>query len=80
MVPKLDIQAEEPVEVRVCKLATGVRDARTKMARIQQELNLQILELQLRAQPSTPLQFKEQHTTVVRIAIVAVDSAVADYT
>lgn len=45
MVLELDIQAEEPVEACVRKLATGVHDAQTEMARIQLELNLQIIEL-----------------------------------
>lgn len=40
MVPKFAIPKEEPVEVRVCNLATGVRNACTKMARVQLELNL----------------------------------------
>ena len=49
MVPELAIPKEEPVEVHVLKLATGVRDARTKMDSIQLELNLQITKLQLKA-------------------------------
>lgn len=40
MVSELDIQAEEPFEARVCKLAIGVRDTQIEMARIQLELNL----------------------------------------
>lgn len=47
MVPPLAI------EVHICKLDTGVRNARTKMVRVQLELNLQIIDLQLKAQPST---------------------------
>lgn len=34
MAPELAISVEEPVEVCICKLATGVGDARTKMARV----------------------------------------------
>ena len=49
MVPELAIPEEESVEVRIRKLATGVRNTWTKMARVQLELNLQITELQLRA-------------------------------
>lgn len=40
MVPELTIQAEEPVEAGVRKLATGVCDARVEMARVQLEMNL----------------------------------------
>ncbi len=40
MVPELAIIEEEPVEVCVFRLATGVHDAQTEMARVQLELNL----------------------------------------
>ena len=43
------------------------------------DLNLQTVELQLRTQPSTPSEVREQRTTVVITAIAAVDSAVAYY-
>jgi len=46
MVPELAILEEELVEVCIHKLATGVHDTRTKMVRVQLELNLQITELQ----------------------------------
>ena len=45
MVPELAILEEEPVKVRVRKLATKMRDARTEMVRVQLELNLKITEL-----------------------------------
>ena len=40
MVPELAIPKEEPFEVCVCKLATGVHDARIEMSRVKLELNL----------------------------------------
>lgn len=49
------------------------------MAQVQLEFNLQITELQLRAQTSTMPEVKEQQVTVVIEAVVAVDSVVADY-
>lgn len=44
IVPKLAFPKEEPVNVCICKLATGVRDPCTEMARVQLKLNLQITE------------------------------------
>jgi len=76
----LAIPEEELVEVRTCKLATAVRDTQTKMAQVQLELNLQIKECQLRAQPSTPPEVKEQWVTAVTKAVVAVENAVVDCT
>lgn len=51
MVSELAIQVEEPMEVCVRKLATGVSDTRVEMGRVQLELNLQITEPQLKTQP-----------------------------
>ena len=76
----LAIHEEEPIEVLFRKLDTGVRDARIELAKVQLELNLQITDLQLKAQLSTPPEVKKQHATVVTEAIVAVDNAVAGYT
>ena len=70
----------EPVEVCIHKLATRVRDTRTKMARVQLELNLQIPELQLRAQGSTLPEVKEQQVAIVTEAVAAVENVVADCT
>ena len=42
MVPELAITKEEPVEVRIRKLAMRVNDTCAEMARVQLELNLQI--------------------------------------
>lgn len=65
------------MEARVRKLATGVHDTRAEMARVQLELNLQIAELQLKAQPSTSPEVREQRITAVTTMIVEIDSEVA---
>lgn len=39
MVPELAILEEEPIEVRICKLAMGVRDTQSEIAWVQMELN-----------------------------------------
>ena len=49
------------------------------MVQVQLELDFLITELQLRAQPSTLSEVREQRTTTVTTTIVVVDSAVADY-
>ncbi len=59
MVPKLAIPEDAEVDEQVYKLAIGVRDARTELAKVQLELNLQIVELQLKAQPSNLTKVKE---------------------
>ena len=45
MVPELAVPEEEPVEVYIYKLATGVHDTRTETVWVQLELNLQITKL-----------------------------------
>ena len=80
MVPELAIPEGEPIEVPVRKLAIGVRDDCIKLAKVQLELSLQIVDLQWKAQPSTLPEVKEQHATIVTEAIAVVDSAVAGCT
>lgn len=48
-VPELHIPKEVPLEVNIRKMATSVRDAKTKVARDQFELNLKIIELELKS-------------------------------
>ena len=78
MVPELAIPTEESVKARVHNLAAGVCDEREEMARVQLELNLQIAELYLKAQPSTPPKIKEQRTNTVTTTTSVVDNIVAN--
>ena len=48
--------------------------------RVQLELNLQIAELRLKAQPSTPLEVREQHVSVIQIGLEEIGRAVQDCT
>lgn len=80
MVLEMAIQVEEPVEARDRKLATGMCKVNEEMARVQLELNLQIVELQLKAQSSTPLEVKDQRASTITIVIPKVNSAMKDYT
>lgn len=80
MVPELAIQVEEPVEVCVQKLVARVYEVKEEMAMVLLKLNLQIDELQLKAQPSTLPEVKEQHTSTITTTIAKVNSATTDYT
>lgn len=80
MVPELAIQKEEPVEIHIHKLATGVRDTQTEMVRVYLELNLQIIELHLSAQPPSPPEVKEHRVNAITEIVTVVESAVTDYT
>lgn len=80
MVPELSIPKDAEANEQVYKLTTRVHDACIELAKVQLELNLQIADLQLKAQPSTPSEVKEQCATTVRETIAVVDSAVADCT
>lgn len=50
------------------------------MAKFQLELNLQIVELQLKAQPSTPPEMKEQRSNTITAGTIEINSAVMDCT
>lgn len=80
MVPELAILEGELVKVSIHKLAIWMHNARIEMVRVQLELNLEITELQVKAQPSTLSEVKDQRANTVIEAIAMVDSAVADYT
>lgn len=56
---ELHIPEEAPVEANIQKLDAGVRDSKTEMAKAQFELNLKIIDLELKTQPSTPPEVKE---------------------
>jgi len=50
------------------------------MAKVQLELNLQIIELWLKAQPSTPLAIREQRASAITSGLEEISSAVRDCT
>ncbi len=78
IVPKLHIPQEVSVETKISKLATVVRDTKMEVAMVQFELNLKITKLQLKLQPSTPLEVREQCKAPVKDGIVVVDATVVD--
>jgi len=77
---ELDIPDDEPVDVWIQKLTARVRNARIELAKVQFDLNLNIAELQLKAQPSTPLEVREKHKRDVEDAIVVVNNSVKECT
>lgn len=48
-IPKMHIPEKASLEENIQKFATGVNNARTKMANVQFELNLKITELELKS-------------------------------
>lgn len=59
--------------IRVCK-------AREEMTKVQLELNLQIIELWLKVQISTPLEIREQRASVVAAGLEEIGGVVRDCT
>lgn len=77
---KLAIPADIPVEAHIHRLAAGVREARELMKNVQLELNLQIVELHLKPQPSTPPEVREQRANAITTRLDEISSAVWDCT
>jgi len=75
-VPELDIQEDAPMDEWIQKLVVGVHKSRSKLSKVQLELNINITEFALRDQPSTPLKLKEQCEVAIKDIIATVDSAV----
>jgi len=55
-VPELHILDDAQLEAKIRKLATDVREAKEKVRRVTFEFNLKIAKLQLKLQPTTPLE------------------------
>lgn len=53
---------------------------RIELAKVQFELNLKITEPELRAQPSTPPEVREQRKTYVKDVVAVFDTTVKDCT
>lgn len=79
-VPEAAIPVDLPIEVRIHSLASEVCDAREETIRVQLELNLQITKLRLKAQPSTPPEIKEQHTSAIAARLEDMRGAVCECT
>jgi len=77
---ELAIPADIPAEVRIHRLATGVCEAREEMTKVQLELSLQIAELRLKVQPSTPPEVREHRANTFTMGLDKIDDAVRDCT
>ena len=77
---ELAIPADLPVEVQIHTLETIVREDREETTKIQLELNLQIIELQLKVQPSTPPEVREQLVGAITTRLEGMGGLVWDCT
>ena len=77
---ELSITAELPTEMQIHCLASGVRSAREETTGVQLELNLYIVELRMKVQPSTPSEVKEQRVSMIQTGVEEIGRAVQDYT
>jgi len=75
-VQELAILANLPMEVQIHRLATGVREAKEETTKVPLELNLQIIELRLKAQPSTPREVREQRASAITAGMEEIGGAV----
>jgi len=79
-VPELAIPPSIPAEARIHRLAAGVCEAREEMTKVQLDLNLHIVELRLKVQPSTPLEVREQCTSAITVGLEEIGGASRDRT
>lgn len=74
--PELAVIADILVEAPLHRLAAGVREVREEMTKVQLELNLQITELWLKVQPSTPAEVREKCASTITAGLDEIGSAV----
>ena len=58
------------VDAKIKKLAVGVHDAKVEVTKVQFELNLDIINLELKSRPSTLPEVIEQCETTVKLTVV----------
>ena len=61
-------------------MATRVCKAREEMTKVQLELNLQIVQLWLKVQPSTLAKDREQHVSAIAAGLTEIGGAVCNCT
>jgi len=66
--------------MRIHKLASGFHEAKEAATRIQMDLNLKIVELWLKAQPSTPPEVREQRVGDIQKGLGEIEQAVQSCT
>lgn len=77
---EMAIAVDLPVEVWIHSLASGAHDANEEATNVQLELNLQIVEQRLKAQPSTPPKIREQHASAITTGLEEIGHAVYECT
>ena len=58
-VSELHILNKAPLEAKIWKLVSGIHDAKAKVARVQFNINMKIMELELKSEPSTLPEVRE---------------------
>jgi len=79
-IPELAIPADVPAEVWIHRLVARVREAMEETTKVQLELNLQIAQLRLKVQPSTPLEVRKQCTSAIIARLEEIGGAVRECT
>lgn len=79
-IPELVVPAVLLTAEQIHRLAARVHEAKEEMMKLQLELNLQIVELQLRAQPFTPPEVREQCAHAIQTGLEEIERAVKDCT
>lgn len=57
-----------------------MREAKDEVNLVQSELNMKIIELQLKLQPTTPPEIREQRGDAIKEGMAIVDAIVTNYT
>lgn len=78
IVLEMHIPEEASLEAKIRKLAVGVCNNKIEVFKVLFELNLKIIELELKSQPSTPWEVKEQREATMKDGVVTVDAMVVD--
>jgi len=73
------MQTEATPEEKLQKLVAVVKESKVKVNKVKFELEIQIMELQMRLQPTTPPKFCEQHEADIKATMENVATTFKDF-
>lgn len=74
-IPELVVPMELPTAEKIHQMAAVVRKTQEAAAKVQLEMNLQIIELHLKAHPSKPLEVREKCTRAIQLGLEQISQA-----
>jgi len=74
--PELQIPTKVASVEKLQKLAATIKESKVEVGKVRFKLQMYITELQMRLQPTTPLEFYEQHEATIKVDMAPIETIV----